>query len=119
MTTFSPLLLVSAQLANASLFFEMSLQQNKSKFLTKITGLSSETSSIDGISFSTHSCSRMPYGESPSITRHDWQWEIDQIISRQTILCYTEEIHLRYNKSYGTGGVNKITLDPTFTYFRY
>ena len=55
---------------------------------------------IDWISFSTRSCSRTPYGESPSITRREWQREIDQIISCQTLLLCTEEIYLRCNKTY-------------------
>ena len=56
---------------------------------------------IDGIYFSTVFqlvYNRMPWGESPSITRPEWQREIDQIISRQTLLWYTEEIYLRCNK---------------------
>ena len=38
-----------------------------------------------------------PCGESPSITSREWQREIDQIISRQSLLWYTQEISLRCN----------------------
>ena len=41
---------------------------------------------INGIYFSTPSYSRTHSGESPSITRREWQQEIDQIISGQTLL---------------------------------
>ena len=57
----------------------------------KITGLSSgissELSLIESVSqLVLKLCGRTPCGESPSITRREWQREIDQIISRQTLL---------------------------------
>ena len=41
---------------------------------------------IDAVCFSTRSYSRTPCGESSSITRREWQREIDQVISRQILL---------------------------------
>ena len=46
--------------------------------------------------------SRTPCGECSSITRREWQREIDQIIFHQILLQYTEEIYLRCNKGLNT-----------------
>ena len=68
---------------------------------------------IDGICFSTRSYNRTPWGESPSFTHHEWQWEIDQIIPHQTLLWYTEEIYLRCNNAFHS---QSIPLTSVFTH---
>ena len=90
MATFSPLLSVFAQLVNVPLLLQNEFAARLWNFIRII---------IDGICFSTRSYNRTPWGESPSITRCEWQRETDQIISRQTLLWCTEEIYLRCNKS--------------------
>ena len=94
MTTFSPLLLVSTQLVNVPLLIQNEFAaKNTGKFWPKSQDWTLELhQNYHWWSFSTRSYNRTPWGESPSITRREWQREIDQIISRQTLLWYTEEI---------------------------